>query len=69
MVVPDLASAIVQLLGTDGLGRTSLPVAIQTMSSLIGVPFFTQWATVDLTAPACPLFSLHLSNALRLVIQ
>ncbi len=68
-LVPDLASAIILLLGTDGLGRASLPVAISPASSLIGVPFFTQWATVDVTAPACTLFSLHLSNALRIVIQ
>lgn len=68
-VVPDLTTALTLGLGTDALGNVSLPSQIPSMSPLIGVPLFTQWATVDLAAPACTVFPLHLSNALRLVIE
>lgn len=67
-VIPDLAAAIV-LTNSVGAGDSSLPVAIPTNSSLRGVPLFEQWATLNLLTPACGLFSLDLSNALRVVIE
>ncbi len=39
------------------------PVSVQLVQP------FTQWATLTFTAPACNLFSLDMSNALRIVIQ
>jgi hypothetical protein len=68
-LIPALANAILVPLATDAGGDVSLPVPIPSVSPLLGVPFFTQWATVDLSAPACGLFSVHLSNALRVVIE
>jgi len=68
-LIPGLAGAILVPGATDGSGEAILPVPIPQLSPLIGVPFFTQWATIDLSAPACTLFSLHLSNALRIVIE
>ncbi len=68
-LIPNLAGAITLVVSTDVSGNVRLPVAIQPSSQLIGVPLFTQWATVTLTSPACSLFSLDMSNAVRIVIQ
>lgn len=68
-VVPDLATAITLVLSTDALGNVSLPIQIQAQSPLIGVPLLTQWATVDFSTPACTALPVHLSNALRVVIE
>ncbi|MEZ5966707.1 MAG: hypothetical protein R3F56_22910 [Planctomycetota bacterium] len=68
VIVPDLTGAIMLLSATNVGGDASVPVVIPSLSPLIGVPLFTQWATVDLTTPACFL-GLHLSNALRVVIE
>jgi hypothetical protein len=67
-IVPDLASAIALPLTTDASGESNLPFFIPALSPLIGVPLFSQWATIDAVAPACNL-GLHVSNALRIVIE
>jgi len=68
-LLPNVATGITVTLATDAGGEAAVPVPIPANSPLIGVPFLTQWATLDLASPACPLFSMHLSNALRVVIE
>ena len=68
-LIPDLSTAITLMTTTDALGGAIVPTPIPAASPLVGLPLFTQWATVDLNTPACPQFLLHLSNALRVVIQ
>lgn len=68
-LLPNLTGAITLVVSTDVSGNVRLPIALPPASPLIGVPLFTQWATVTLTSPACSLLSLDMSNALRIVIQ
>ncbi|MGE0143102.1 MAG: hypothetical protein AB7I19_00425 [Planctomycetota bacterium] len=67
-IVPDLTSAIALPLATDASGESNLPFFVPALSPLIGVPLFSQWATIDSVAPACSL-GLHFSDALRIVIE
>ncbi len=67
-LVPNPAE-IALVLNTDASGEVALRAAIPAASPLIGVPLFTQWATIDLATPACTLFPIDLSNALRVLIQ
>jgi len=68
-LIPALGGAVSVVTNTDLSGEARLPVSILASSPLIGVPLFTQWATLDLTTPGCSQFSLNLSNALRVVIE
>ncbi|MEZ5962795.1 MAG: hypothetical protein R3F56_03010 [Planctomycetota bacterium] len=68
-LIPDLTTAITVITATDGSGRSFVPAGIPASSPLVGIPVFTQWATIDTSAPACPRFLLHLSDALRIVIR
>ncbi|MFO1050579.1 MAG: hypothetical protein U1F36_00025 [Planctomycetota bacterium] len=68
-LIPDLTTSITMVTTTDVFGSAVRIMPIPTASPLVGLPLFTQWATVDVNAPACTLLSVHLSDALRFVIQ
>ncbi len=68
-LVLDLSGAVSLVTATNLSGDASIPYSIPGASPLVGVPLFTQWATFDVNAPACSQFLLHLSDALRIVIQ
>jgi hypothetical protein len=68
-LVPDLRSAILLPLATSAAGEARVAVRIPASSPLRGVPLVEQWATINLTNPACTNFQIDLSDALRVVIE
>jgi len=65
---PDLNSAVVQGSATDLLGNAASSAPIPNIASLIGLVLFEQWVTLR-AGGACSVFSIDLSNALRVVIE
>jgi hypothetical protein len=68
-LIPNLNGGIILPATTNSVGDASYALSIGVNSPLIGVPLFTQWATVDLVTPSCRLFILEMSNALRVTIE
>jgi hypothetical protein len=44
-------------------------VPLPPFSSLIGVGLITQWVVLDFVSPACPTFSIEMSNALQVTVE
>jgi hypothetical protein len=68
-LVPDPNTGIMLSTVTNPNGDVALPMPVPAFSSLINVPFITQWVTLDLVSPACPVFSIEMPNALQVAIE